>query len=302
MTKPESPASALSESNWFAWLCRKYVQRADVRQRDMGLQYTEAETHDLAAEIAKRVVALTAQPTTKELIHPVTGDTVVVSTHTGRIIETRAPSQPSPMNDALGDALDAAAEAVSALPVGDRAWGKKEYMIAETAAQHALDTAQSTLTKSQEIEYEQARQHKYHIDRFEFELGNVKAELAASQTEVARLRELFRIDGEQHAKHVRGLTEQYEMRLQKYIGTLRKRDAERERHQTLIDMARSVIARALYELKRRNLPQATWMPPWEKIGEAQAGYFNEADAALAAIERQGFVILAAPEPQEDSKC
>lgn len=37
----------------FAFLCRKYVQRADDRQRDMGLQYTSAETHDLAKELAR---------------------------------------------------------------------------------------------------------------------------------------------------------------------------------------------------------------------------------------------------------
>jgi hypothetical protein len=37
----------------FAFLVRKYVQRADARQKSMGLQYIEAETHDLAREIAK---------------------------------------------------------------------------------------------------------------------------------------------------------------------------------------------------------------------------------------------------------
>lgn len=39
----------------FDWLCRKYVQRADDRQKGLGLQYTEAETHDLAEEIARNV-------------------------------------------------------------------------------------------------------------------------------------------------------------------------------------------------------------------------------------------------------
>lgn len=37
----------------FDWLTRKYVQRADDRQKAMGLQYTTAETHDLAHELAK---------------------------------------------------------------------------------------------------------------------------------------------------------------------------------------------------------------------------------------------------------
>lgn len=37
----------------FAFLCQKYVQQADERQKQMGLTYTTAETHDLASEIAK---------------------------------------------------------------------------------------------------------------------------------------------------------------------------------------------------------------------------------------------------------
>lgn len=37
----------------FAQLCAKYVQRADARQQSMGLQYTQAETHDLARFIAR---------------------------------------------------------------------------------------------------------------------------------------------------------------------------------------------------------------------------------------------------------
>ena len=36
----------------FEFLCSKYVQRADERQKAMNLQYTTAETHDLATEIA----------------------------------------------------------------------------------------------------------------------------------------------------------------------------------------------------------------------------------------------------------
>jgi hypothetical protein len=37
----------------FEFLTHKYVQHADERQKEMGLQYMEAETHDLAEEIAK---------------------------------------------------------------------------------------------------------------------------------------------------------------------------------------------------------------------------------------------------------
>lgn len=36
----------------FAFLNRRYVQRADARQKAMGLQYTTAEAHDLALELA----------------------------------------------------------------------------------------------------------------------------------------------------------------------------------------------------------------------------------------------------------
>lgn len=40
------------EAALFAFLCRKYVQHANYRQKAMGLQYTTAETHDLAVEVA----------------------------------------------------------------------------------------------------------------------------------------------------------------------------------------------------------------------------------------------------------
>lgn len=37
-------------------LKRKYVQRADQRQKDMGLSYTEAETTDLARTMARYAI------------------------------------------------------------------------------------------------------------------------------------------------------------------------------------------------------------------------------------------------------
>lgn len=43
------------EEHVFAWLNRKYTQRADERQKAMGLQYTTAETHDLAREIVNYI-------------------------------------------------------------------------------------------------------------------------------------------------------------------------------------------------------------------------------------------------------
>lgn len=47
----------LTENGLFAFLCRKYRQHAEARQREMGLQYTTAETHDLAKEIFRFVAA-----------------------------------------------------------------------------------------------------------------------------------------------------------------------------------------------------------------------------------------------------
>jgi hypothetical protein len=41
-------------------------------------------------------------------------------------------------HDAVQDGIEAASEAVSALPLGNCAWGQKEYMIAETAAKAAI--------------------------------------------------------------------------------------------------------------------------------------------------------------------
>lgn len=40
------------EKDIFDFLARTYAQRQDARQKDLGLQYTLAETHDLAREIA----------------------------------------------------------------------------------------------------------------------------------------------------------------------------------------------------------------------------------------------------------
>lgn len=58
---PRLPSSAQApEGDAFAVLCRTYVQRADDRQRAMGLQYTEAETHDLA-KVMERYARAAAQ-------------------------------------------------------------------------------------------------------------------------------------------------------------------------------------------------------------------------------------------------
>jgi hypothetical protein len=44
------------EMEVFSFLVRKYIQQADMRQKAMGLQYTTAETHDLAKEIARFIL------------------------------------------------------------------------------------------------------------------------------------------------------------------------------------------------------------------------------------------------------
>lgn len=41
------------EEELFQFLCASYTQVQDERQRKMGLQYTGAETHDLAREIVR---------------------------------------------------------------------------------------------------------------------------------------------------------------------------------------------------------------------------------------------------------
>ncbi len=42
------------------------------------------------------------------------------------------------IENAVEQAIEAAGEYVSALPLGQRAWGMKEYKIAETAAREAI--------------------------------------------------------------------------------------------------------------------------------------------------------------------
>jgi hypothetical protein len=37
----------------YRFICQKYVQQQDERQRVMGLAYTTAETHDLARTLAR---------------------------------------------------------------------------------------------------------------------------------------------------------------------------------------------------------------------------------------------------------
>jgi hypothetical protein len=53
LDKLAAEAAKAVETKLFAFLNQKYLQRADERQAAMGLQYMEAETHDLAREIVR---------------------------------------------------------------------------------------------------------------------------------------------------------------------------------------------------------------------------------------------------------
>ena len=54
-----TPKEPLLEEMLFQFLNRKYTQSSDDRQKEMGLQYMTAETHDLATEIAQFIRSLT---------------------------------------------------------------------------------------------------------------------------------------------------------------------------------------------------------------------------------------------------
>jgi hypothetical protein len=57
VTAQRTPDDRLSETALYDFLCRRYVQRSDERQRQMGLVYMTAETHDLAKQIADYIKA-----------------------------------------------------------------------------------------------------------------------------------------------------------------------------------------------------------------------------------------------------
>lgn len=56
------------EARIYAFLRQKYVQSATQRQREMGLQYTTAETRDLAKQMARFFTAETAPLQKKRVI------------------------------------------------------------------------------------------------------------------------------------------------------------------------------------------------------------------------------------------
>lgn len=49
----ENTTDESAEKALFDFLCRKWIPRSDERQKSMGLQYTLAETHDLAKELSR---------------------------------------------------------------------------------------------------------------------------------------------------------------------------------------------------------------------------------------------------------
>jgi len=80
----QTPTDALrlvpDEEQIFAWLNRKYVQRAEERQRSMNLQYMEAETHDLSASLHRWLLAAApASPLPGGGLEPLSDDPAVAS-------------------------------------------------------------------------------------------------------------------------------------------------------------------------------------------------------------------------------
>ena len=56
--EPKRKRAPLDAQRIFDFLSEKYVQRSDARQRALGLQYMDAETHDLAEELARWLTAM----------------------------------------------------------------------------------------------------------------------------------------------------------------------------------------------------------------------------------------------------
>lgn len=81
------------EENVFAFLIAKYVQRSDERQKAMGLQYTEAETHDLAKQIARLFA-----PTFEDITYWQRGH-AVVETRLAKAVKGEWADAPFPLDD-----------------------------------------------------------------------------------------------------------------------------------------------------------------------------------------------------------
>lgn len=57
------------EADILAFLKRKYITRADERQKRMKLEYIEAEVHDLAKELGKYMVEVINDSMTEAMKH-----------------------------------------------------------------------------------------------------------------------------------------------------------------------------------------------------------------------------------------
>ena len=76
--------------------------------------------------------------------------------------------------------------------------------------------------------------------KIERDLGNEAADaLAAQAAEIERLRDLFKIDGELHAQHIKDLTTRHEMRINKYLDAL---NSERTRAAAQADFERRILS------------------------------------------------------------
>ncbi|MFG1302116.1 hypothetical protein V5F49_20210 [Xanthobacter sp. V3C-3] len=111
--------------------------------------------------------------------------------------------------------------------------------------------------------------------------------LASRDKEIERLRDLFRVDGEQHAAHVKGLTERHEARITKYADAVAEQralaaTATRDRDEAIREM--SEWAKKAGEAEGR-LKASEWPDVVEGWRERAETAERERDEARAEVER-----------------
>jgi len=113
--------------------------------------------------------------------------------------------------------------------------------------------------------------------------------------EIERLRDLFRLDGEQHAQHIKGLTEAHEARITKYATALAERDAQIERLTAGKEAAATEIVRLV---KERDEAHANHQWAQARLDHAEARAETaerERDEARAEVERKDAALKLAYE-------
>lgn len=105
------------------------------------------------------------------------------------------------------------------------------------------------------------------IDQRDDALRDARRQIEDRSAEIERLHNLFRLDGEQHANHVRGLTDQHETRLQKYIEAVRERDAEIEGWRESLRHANEERDAVIEEQAATIAEQARRLELWQKAAK-----------------------------------